>query len=70
MSIHFDQCLFLNYKHSSNKKNAELNSTGAPETHISVDLPIAKTTVSSRGWIEFVLIFHGRNRLQANMDNA
>jgi hypothetical protein len=34
------------------QKNAELNSTGARQTHVSVNLPIAKTTVGSRGWIE------------------
>lgn len=46
-----EKCPFPNYEHSSDK-NAELNSTGTPQTRISVDLPTAKTTAGSREWIK------------------
>jgi hypothetical protein len=52
------------------QKNAELNSTGAPQTHISVDLPIAKTTAGSREWIELFSFSMAVTGSQANIDNA
>jgi hypothetical protein len=63
------KCPFPNYEYSSDE-NAELNSTGAPQTCTSVDLPAAKTAAGSREWDRVVFIFHGCNGLQANMNDA